>query len=301
MITLLTGENSFEIERYLSKITADFNGLVEKIDSNDLQIAQLPDILMGSSLFSTERLVVIRNLSENKTVWPVLGEWLSRVSSDVHLVLIEPKPDKRTTTFKSLKNIASLKEFKLWSERDISAAEKWLNVEAYALGFELNKKNIQLILRRVGLDQWRLFSALEKLALAGDISDKIIEDLIEASPTENVFNLLEVTLRGDRAELKKMLDILEQTEDVYQLFALLSSQVFQLLVVAVSGIDDDIVHDFGIHPFALSRIKNMSRQLDRAKIAAIITIFADTDDDMKKSRAEPWLLVERALLKVANL
>jgi len=32
-----------------------------------------------------------------------------------------------------------------------------------------------------------------------------------------------------------------------------------------------------------------------------ITIFTELDDDMKLSRADPWLLVERALIKVANV
>lgn len=44
---------------------------------------------MGVSLFATKRLIVIRGLSENKVIWPVFGDWLPKVSDDIHLVLIE--------------------------------------------------------------------------------------------------------------------------------------------------------------------------------------------------------------------
>ncbi|NCQ54469.1 hypothetical protein GW791_03475, partial [Candidatus Saccharibacteria bacterium] len=98
MITLITGENSFEVERALASIADSFDGNVERIDGSDLQLTQLPDILMGVSLFAIARTVVIRGLSTNKPIWTVFGDWLPRISDDIHLVLVEPKPDKRMTT-----------------------------------------------------------------------------------------------------------------------------------------------------------------------------------------------------------
>ena len=232
MITLLTGENSFEIEQALGEIAGDFAGNVEKIDGSELQLAQLPDILMGVSLFATERMVVIRNLSQNKAIWAVFGDWLSRISDDIHLILIEPKPDKRTTTFKALKENAIVKEFQPWTDRDMATAEKWAVTEAKKLGFELDKKCVQTLVQRVGVDQWQLFNALEKLSLTDTVSVETIMNIIEANPVENVFNLFETALRGDMNELKQMLQILEQSEDVYRLSALLFTQGFQLAVVA---------------------------------------------------------------------
>ena len=88
MITLLIGDNSFEIERALRQITADFDGVVERIDGSSLQLAQLPDLLMGVSLFATARTVVIRDLGSNKAIWSVFGDWLPRISDDIHLVLV---------------------------------------------------------------------------------------------------------------------------------------------------------------------------------------------------------------------
>ena len=301
MITLLTGENSFEVERALHGITDVFVGDVEKIDGSSLQLSQLPDILTGISLFATERMVVIRNLSENKVIWSVFGDWLPRISDDIHLVLIEPKPDKRTTTFKLLIKIAKVMDFQLWSDRDTQLAEKWVIAEAKTLGFDLDKVSAQFLVRRVGVNQWALYHALEKLALVDSVSVEVIKDVVEPNLTENVFNLFETALGGDIAELQQSLKILEQTQDVYQLFALLSSQVFQLAAVAHATKTDNVARDFAIHPYVVSKLTPIAKKVGKSGVAKIVKIFASADDDLKLSRAEPWLLIERALIKVANI
>jgi DNA polymerase III delta subunit len=301
MITLLVGENSFEIERALGEIEGSFDGNVEKIDGSELSLAQLPDILMGVSLFATARMVVIRNLSQNKAIWAVFGDWLPRISDDIHLILVEPKPDKRTTTYKALKENAIVKEFQPWTDRDTATAEKWAVAEAKKLGFELDKKSVQTLVQRVGVDQWQLFNALDKLSLTDTVSVETIMDIIEANPVENVFNLFETALRGDMNNLKQMLQILEQSEDVYRLSALLFTQAFQLAAVASATKSDNVAKDFGIHPYVVSKLAPIAKRLGKSGTAKIIAIFAQADDDMKISRAEPWLLIERALMKIANL
>jgi DNA polymerase III delta subunit len=301
MITLLVGENSFEIQRALDALVADFDGNVEKIEGSELSISQLPDIFMGVSLFADKRLVVIRNLSENKSVWPVLGDWLSKVSDDIHVVLVDPKPDKRTSTYKLLQKSADVHEFMQWSDRDSSVAEKWVAEQVEKWGLQLNKKLIQTLVQWVGIDQWQLFYALEKLSLTDDISKESIKNIIEPNPVENVFNLFETALRGDMKTLNEIVKTLEKTEDVYRLTALLSSQAFQLLAVASVGKDDNVARDFAVHPYVVSKLSPIAKRIGKSGASKIISIFTELDDDMKLSRAEPWLLVERALIKVANM
>jgi len=301
MITLLIGENSFEIEQALAEIKSSFSGDVEKIDSSKLQLSQLPDILMGVSLFATARVIIIRNLSENKPIWSVFGEWISKISDDIHLVLVEPKPDKRTSTFKSLKDSVVIKEFQSWSERDIVKAEKWVMGESKKHGFDIDSKNAQLLVRRVGVDQWQLFHALEKLALVDSVSADVIKNIIEPNLSENVFELFETALRGDVKALKAMLCTLEQSEDVFRLFALLSTQVFQLAAVMSADKTDNVAKDFGVHPYVVQKLESVAKRVGKIGVTKIVKIFAEADDDMKISRAEPWLLLERALLKVAAL
>lgn len=301
MITLLTGDNSFEIQQSIDKIAASFDGVVERIDGAALQLNQLPDILMGISLFSTARTVIIRGLSENKAIWPVFGDWLPRISDDIHLVLVESKLDKRTSTYKSLQKVAKITEFVAWTDRDSYLAEKWVADQSKNMNLSLNTKCIQFLVTRVGVDQWQLYYALQKLALTDEVTVESIKNIIDANPVENVFNLFETAVRGDIHELRAMLNVLEQTEDVFRLSALLSSQVFQLAAVSSAETGDNPAKDFAIHPFVVQKMTALAKRLGKAKIAKIVKIFAQCDDDMKISRAEPWLLLERALIKVATL
>ncbi len=300
MITVLTGENNFETTRELKRIVEAFDGAAERCDGAELELGQLPDLLMGTTLFAKKRLVVIKNLSENKILWGALETWIERVSDDVHVVLVESKVDKRTKTYKALQKVATMWESKLWTERDTLRAEQWVVNEAKALGFKLDKKNAHVLVARVGSDQWELYHALEKLAVIETVSPVIIEGIIEAHPIENVFNLLDAALKGDALKVKKMLETLEANEDPYRLFGLLSGQVYQLAILSIAKKPvSDVAREVGVHPFVLSKLVPYAKQLGRIGTKKVVAAFAEADADMKTSAHDPWLLIERALLKVA--
>lgn len=302
MITLLTGENSFELKRALDDIVSVFDGHPEKFDGSQLDIAVLPDLLMSATLFSDKRLVIITGLSENRALWDVLPEWLERVSTDTHLVLVESKPDKRTKTYKDLKRDAALKEFVSWSERDVSAAEAWVIAEAKRQHFTLDKKSAHLLVDRVGMDQWALFHAIEKLSVLDAVTVDTISEIIEANPTESVFHLLDSALRGDSKRVAQIIGSIQRTQDPYMTFGLLSSQVYQLAVLAVGDKPTaQIATDIGAHPYALGKLANHAKRLGRHGARKVVIIFADADIALKSTPADPWLLMERALIKTASL
>ena len=302
MITLIIGENSFEAERKRHEIESLFDGVAEKVDAAELELKQLPDLLMGATLFAPRRLVVMKRLSENKSLWTAFESWISRVSDDTHLVLIEPKPDKRTKTYKEIQKVADTFDFAPWTERDTAKAQQWVVAEAQALGFALDKKSAQTLVVRVGADQWQLYRALEKLAVVDEVNPAVIEAIIEANPFENVFNLFEAALRGDAPKVKQMIETLSLTEDAYRLFGLLSGQAFQLAVLSVSEKPStEVAKDLGAHPFALSKLSSHAKKLGKGGARKVIGIFAEADAGMKTSAGDPWLLLERALVKVACL
>lgn len=301
MITFFFGENSFEISRGLTRLIDDFDGEADKFDGPDLEIRQLPDLLMGTTLFANKRLVIIKELAQNKILWEALGDWLERLSDDVHLVLVETKPDKRSKTYKILQKKATLYESKLWGERDASKAEQWATEEATRLGFSLDKKSAHSLVERVGVDQWLLYQALQKLALVEVINPEIIARLIDANPAENVFGLFEAALKKDVTRVRTMLEIFQVNEDPYRVLGLLSTQAFQLAALAVSEKPAaEVAHDLGAHPFVISKLAPFAKKLGQPGAAMAIAALDETDAAVKTSAADPWLLIERALLKIAT-
>jgi len=302
MITLLTGENSFENERALQRIVVESTVPVERIDGSSLETKRLPDLFMGATLFADKRLVVIRNLSENKTLWTDLSIWLPRISDDIHVVFVESKPDKRTKTYRDLQKVASIQESKAWTDRDGAKAEQWVVAEARVRGVELDKKCAHHLVQRAGIDQWLLSQALEKLAVVEHVSVEVINELVEASSTENVFNLLDTALRGDTHRIRTMISILEVNEEPYRLFGLLSTQGFQLAVLSVTDKpSNEVAKELGAHPFVLSKLTPHARKLGPTGARKLIRALAEADSGMKTSVGEPWLLIERALIKIASI
>jgi DNA polymerase III delta subunit len=299
MIILLTGENTFEIEQETNRIIAGFNGIAERVDGSELDTKNLPDLLTSATLFADKRLVIIKNLSENKAIWPDFSKWLQRVSEDIELILVESKPDKRTVTYKDIKKAAKVVEFDTWTDRDEGKAVVWTAEQSKRMGIKLNTKSVQLLVRRIGLDQWELFHALEKLALLDTITDEVIESVIDAKPSENIFNLFDSALRGNRTRVSEMIKAFELTEDPYRLFGLLSGQAFQLAAIATAESSDAVAKDLGVSPYAVSKLSASAKKLGRSGAKKIIKAFAEADDDMKLSRAEPWLLIERALMQLS--
>lgn len=301
MITWMIGENTFEVREALRAIEADFDGTAEKFDATELTLAQLPDVLMGVSLFAPNRLVVIRDITSNAQLWEKLPDWLGRVNDDIHVVFIDAKPDKRTVGYKALKAAANLKEFPAWTDRDYSKAEQWVSARAQAQKVAIGRNEIRQLVNRVGVDQWQLASALETLSLLDTITEDAIRQLIPPNPTENVFQLLDTALDGDSRGVSETIHTLSLQEDPYGIFGLVTSQVLTLAAVTFGESSDNVAKDFGVHPFVASKLTKHAKKLGKAKVAHIVELCAQTDADFKRSKAEPWLLVERFLLNTAHV
>jgi len=214
---------------------------------------------------------------------------------------VDAKPDKRTKTYKALQKSSTILESKLWTDRDLSSAQQWVIEEAKKLELELDKKSAYTLVAWVGVDQWALWQALQKLAVVGTVSPEVIQNIIEPNETENAFQLFEAALKGDVRKVQRMLQVFEKMEDPYRLFGLLAGQAFQLATLSIADVPDaTIASDFSVHPFVLSKLRPFSRRLGRDGAKTIVAAFAEADTAMKTSAIEPWLLLERALLKAAK-
>jgi DNA polymerase III delta subunit len=302
MIKLLYGANSFEVEQALAEIIKNSSLKAEKYDGQTIMPENLPDLLCGATLFSDKRLIIVRYLSENKVTWPLLADILPRLSDDTQLVLVERALDKRTTTYKKIVKLVDIQEFKAWDVRDTISQTKWLISEAKRLGVTLTSKTAQFLLNRVGPNQWQLIHALEKLALVDDISIESITDAIDTNLSENVFNLLEVSLRGEVSQVEAMIQSLELSQDPYQTFGLLVGQVFLLAALKSSDQSSSLVaRDLGVSPFSASKLVPYAKKMTKVDMKRIIGIFTQADDMLKNSSIQPWQLIKQTLIKISAI
>lgn len=300
MIRLLCGENDFELTRRIKQLQREFRGTPERYEGGELTSEKLADIFAGQTLFALERMVLVYSPSECSELWQNLEGWLGRVNNETELILIEPKPDKRTAAYKWLKKNVQVEEFVQMNEHDTSKILAW--IDAYATTRKLSLTSVQAkrLMQRGGINQWTLAHAIDKLSLADKVTDDWIDAVIEQSPTESVFALFETALNGDIKRINEIVADLRRSEDPYRVFGLVNSQLIQL-VVLVYGDGDiaKVASDTGAKSsYPLQKLVPYATRLTRQQVAELLRVFAQADLRLKSSDADPWLLLETSLVRI---
>ena len=296
MITLLTGPNSYAIADAMRELVEGFAGETERLDAHELEPRNLPDLFMGASLFSPNRLIVIRGASMNKVLWSELEQWIERVPKETDIVLIDANPDKRTRTYKLLQKHATIKTFSEPSEAELAS---WLLVHGQTRGVEVPADVLRYLISYVGRDQWRLKSEFDKLLLAEKrLSRELIQDIAEPYPEATAFELLDSVFSGSVDRVHELLSLLREREDPYQFFGLLSSQVLALFAIASGGSrrPDEIARDMALHPFVVRKLGTVASKLGKASIERLIQQLAHADERIKTTSVDPWRQLEITLL-----
>ena len=280
MIYLIIGTNAYRAQYELQQLAKSLDVRPEKIDVSSLDLNKLADTVRGLSLFQERRLIVIERLSERKDLWDKLGEWASDIAAETYLVLIEPRPDKRTKTFKTLQKTAKLIEATPLTDRQRPAAEKWLLDYASEHSVKLTKTQASDMVARViiadeksrstEIDQLQLTHAVAALKNAVKIDDAAIATVLPPAREFSVFDIIELAVRGKTANLRSALDELRRSDDVYKVAPLVWSQWSQLVLLAkaeAASASDKI--DLGIHPFVAKKLRPLARQLSPKELNQI--------------------------------
>lgn len=309
MLYLLTGENLFQRDQELARIAAGRD--IERHGGSQLQPERLGEVLAGQSLFTVDSVTRIDDASANKELWDALEAWIERIDSDV--VLCEAKPDKRTRTYKLLQKHAEVIVCEYWTDRQTGPAAGWLRGYAEEQGVKLTADHVRGLIARATrpsdlsdkpiIDQQLLASAVEQLRGAESITTELIDTVLAPSVQENVFTLLTSALDGKIAVLQGQLTNLRITQEPHRLLGLLSTQVANLagLVLADGRSAKQVASDLGVNPYALGQLESRARTIDRAQLRQIVEILAEADLRIKRSSAEPWTIIEQALLNIASI
>lgn len=105
MLKIFTGENRIAAKTEIDRLLGPNH---ETIDGINLEPSDLPSIFKGGTLFATTRNILIRDLSENKPVFEKLPDY---IETPHNIIIQELKLDKRSTTYKAIKDKIEIKEF----------------------------------------------------------------------------------------------------------------------------------------------------------------------------------------------
>lgn len=304
MIITLTGSNNFAIDQDLTTLARQFQAShgehsIEKVDGEICSPSRLPDLLTGATLFAADRMVVMRNVSQNKLLWEALSDWLPKVPNETTLIIVEPLPDKRTKTFKSLKKLSDFRGYAELSEAELIP---WLQKVTTKLGGNIDAKTAKFLVQSVGAKQEQLWQELQKLvSYQSQITAQTVDILVEPTLSVNVFELLDSSLGGKPKKMQAILMRLRNNEDPYKIFGLLVSQLYTAAVVASTRQKDTdiIAKEASLHPYVVRKTQVLAINQDKTR--KLVGLVAELDNRLKSGSADPWLLLEQCLNKISIL
>jgi DNA polymerase III subunit delta len=304
MIITLTGANTFAIQEKLAEIKQKFvdkNGSegIESLNGESLDPVNLPQILTSISLFTPNRLIIIKNISENKAASEKLIGYIESIPDEVTVIIKENQLDKRTVLYKTLKKLTDFHEFAEPSEQEII---KWIQVRTQQEGGKIDQTVARKLYEMVGADQMRLSNEIPKLvAFQTQISLEVLNELVEANPSDTVFQLLENSLNGQTKQALEILDNLERSfEDPFQTANMLIWQTQVLAIVKSAGqrSDSEVAKEAKLNPYVVQKTRTLARRIDRPKLLNIIDAVAKLDIRLKSTSVEPWRAIEQTILLI---
>ena len=281
---------------------------VTRLDASETDPSNLIAEIVNINMFAPQRLIVVRGLENAKTAWEKIGENLHRVPDETSLVIAATKPDKRTKTYKELLEKAETREFPILKPAEL---KKWLSDEVRAVKLKIDSAAIdELIIITSGESdqQARLAAEIAKFQVLGHPVDvELVRQVVESNLATNTFEILGFAVAGQRQKVATELkNLRESGEDANKFFGLLASQVFALAAAVFAGSNTDVARELKIHPFQLSKARDLARKLDdsaeqKRRVKKISRVLADTDAKMKLSRSdEAWVLIETTLAKIIS-
>jgi len=310
MIYLIVGANAYQAQQELQNLAKGLDIQPDRIDPESLDFNRLADMVRGLNLFQEQRLIVMKQLSKRKDLWDKLGEWAGDIAPETHLVLIEHWPDKRTKAYKTLRKIAKTIEAKPLTNRQRPMAKKWLLNYAGEHGVKLTTVQADDMITRsliadekshlAEIDQMQLAHAVSALKNAEKVDKAAIAAVLPPAREFSIFDIIELAVRGETADLRSALDELRRSDDAYKVAPLVWSQWSQLVMLSkVEETDASDTIDLDMHPFVVKKLRPLARQLLPTDLATLTELAAKRDYQMKTSTIDPWMALEDFLFRVA--
>jgi DNA polymerase III subunit delta len=302
MIVTLTGANDYLRGRALSQrvtafIAAHDDMAVERLDGEEASADRLREALQSLPFLSERKLVVLREPSKQKAFAEALPEILTTIPETTDVIFYEPKLDKRSTYYKTLKKDTEFQDF---ADLDARGLAKWAGEYVAAMGGKLNLTDAQILIDRTGASQQLIQSELDKLfSYDAQITRQTIELLVEPTPQSTVFELIDAAFQGKTSrafELYKEQRALKVEPQA--IIAMLAWQLHILAVVKAAGSKavDEIAKTAKLNPFVVRKSQGLVRKLTLAEIKIFIANLLELDMQLKRTSLDADEALQNYLL-----
>ncbi len=139
------------------------------MDAADLTPKDLPSIFKGTTIFDAKRRILLRDFTANSSIYPEITKYLDTPHD---IVILETKLDKRTTTYKAIKDQLEIREFKLPPKTDFREV-----YDIYNVAKRNGKRSVEM-LKKIEPDEDPIrFTGLLVSQALKDFNPKVLKEL----------------------------------------------------------------------------------------------------------------------------
>lgn len=247
---------------------------IERVNGAEVSTARIAEAAGALPFLVERRLVIVDAPGSSKDLGESIDAILGSVQEQTDVIFVEPKFDKRSVLYKTLKKKTDYKEYDQLAEPQMA---QWLGEYAKDSGAALSSSDARYLIQRVGVNQLRLKNELDKLiSNSGQITRQLIDLLVEPSPQSSIFDLLDAALAGNTKRAMGLYDDQrKQKVEPQAILALLAWQLHILAVVRSAGPKsaDLIASEAKLSPFVVRKAQTLS---SRMASSALKRLIADT-------------------------
>lgn len=216
------------------------------------------------------------------------------------------KLDDRKKITKQLKKTAAVLEAKKLNEGELKV---WIRERAALNGVQIDESAVELILTLAGANLFILTNEIDKLALyANDtkrIDEQMAEKMVSRSLEQNIFSLVDkVVHRKIEEALRIYYDLLKQNEEPIKILSVITGQfrlIYQVKELARRGYGQQQIAGYlKIHPFRVKLAAGQAQLFADEELAAIMSLLADADYQMKTGGMNKTMLIEMFLFRLQS-
>jgi DNA polymerase-3 subunit delta len=293
---LMSGEDHFSLQEEVKRWK---NAFVEKFGDSDLEELDgelvdpetLSRTLRATPFLSEKRLVVLKNFLTSKKAEEAnaLLPTLEQLPDTTFLLMTEAEPDKRTSIFKAVTQMATQRLFIKPKGAQLST---WVVRRMEALGAKIDTTTASYLVNWVGDDLSALMNEVQKLALYAQgqaVTVPMIDLLVSNQVEQSIFNLTDQLSKKDYAAVLATIDSLQkQGEEAAFLFAMITRQ-FRLLLemkaLSEEGKDQtQIARTMGVHPFVVQNTLRFSKNFTHGELRESLEQLLHLDERLKTGR-----------------
>ena len=311
---LLVGSDYYWADRISDRIKDKLHKAQEAelivLYGEEIKAAQLYDYLDSISLFSSAKLILLKNADlMKKAELDILAEYMANPLEEQTLVISAEKIDARLSAWKKIKEAAVF--IAVDKPKYAGSVREWLELELKSLQKTMTTKAIEEFISRIELDFSTANNELQKLLLLiGERKSITEQDVIRSLGTTRVGALIDFSRALGKRDLRQALilayKMLDSDWEPLQVFFQL--QKFYLIIWRIALLKDKHLsaseimgsHLSDLFPNQKKEYLDFSNYYNLKSLRKIFDILLETDHLLKSSNAENSLLLTRCLLETLS-